>query len=218
MALGKVLLLKKIFERLEEKFGKESVVLADITNLKGSPKQEKLYNITKIRKIDDEHLDKIYVAGVNRAYEEIIIPALKEGKIVVVDRSEIDLLRHAIESGDQEAIKKREGYIQDGTPTHRLWAGNRIFIDASPDDILLNLSEREKLSKYDPKNLAEVNKRISAQKEAENKILAMKHLNNAPQIIRKNNIRTNSQNPKIKQAYLNKLTDEIIDNLNLSIE
>lgn len=150
---GKSTIAKNVFERLEERFGKGKVVLVDITNLRGSPKQERLRKIAEAESIAGDRLDKIYVAGVNRAYEEIIIPALKEGKIVVVDRSEIDLLRYSLEKEDQEAIERREKYIKEGTPTHRFWAGNRIFIETESKDILQNLSERKNLSKYDPKIL-----------------------------------------------------------------
>jgi len=70
----------------------------------------------------------LYAAGVNREYEEIIIPALNEGKIVIVDLSKVDLLRYAIEHDNKTSIKKRKKYIQDGSITHRLLVGNRIFL------------------------------------------------------------------------------------------
>ena len=50
--------------------------------------------------------------------------------------------------------------LKEGTPTHRFWAGNRVFIEAKPEDILRNLLERKNLSKYDPRNIEEIEKRI----------------------------------------------------------
>lgn len=192
------------------------MVLVDITNLRGSPKKERIRKIAEVESMIGDRLDKIYVAGVNRAYEEMIIPALKEGKIVVVDRSEIDLLRYSLEKEDQETIEWREKYLKEGTPTHRFWAGNRIFIETEPKDILKNLSERKNLSKYDPKNLEEVERRISAQKEAEVRIINMQHAGGDIKVITKRNKRIDD--PEMKETYLDKLADEIVNDLKIPKE
>lgn len=213
---GKSTIARKVFERLEEKFGKGKVVLVDITNLRGSPKQERLRKIAEVESMAGDRLDKIYAAGVNRAYEEIIIPSLKEGKIVVVDRSKIDLLRYALEKEDQEAIERRGKYLKEGTPTHRFWAGNRIFIEAESDDILQNLSERKNLSKYDPKNIEGIEKRIFAQQEAESRIMNMQHESGDIKVVTKRNERIDD--PKMKESYLDKLADEIVNDLEIPKE
>jgi len=213
---GKTTIARKVFEELERRFGRGRVILVSITNLEGSKKQERLRRIIETYEINEDRLDRIYVAGVNRAYEEIIIPALKEGKIVIVDRSEIDLLRYALEKGDEGLIQQRERYIKEGTPTHRLWAGTRIFIKAEAEDILQNLSERKRLSRYDPRTLEEVKSRIAAQEEAEMRIMNMQHASGDVKVVAKKNRRIN--NHKMREVYLDRLVDEIVNELEIPKE
>jgi thymidylate kinase len=202
---GKSTIARLIFETLKKKYGKEKVVWADITNLKGSPKQDRLKVISKLPGMSDKRVDQLYIAGVNRAYEEIIVPALEKGKLVVVDRSELDLIRYALESENSESFEKRLKSVSDGTMTHNFWAGNRIFIESSAEDIWENLKGRGNLSKYDPQNFEEVKQRISAQKKAEEELLKLDHDGDI-NIVREINPRLsndseleNSLNLKVKQ-------------------
>ena len=134
----------------------------------------------------------------------------------MVDRSEIDFLRYSLEKEDQEAIERREKYLKEGTPTHRFWVGNRIFIEAKPEDILKNLSERKNLSKYDPKNIEEIEKRILVQREAESRIIEMQHAGGDIKVITKKNERIDDQ--RMKEDYLDKLADEIVNDLEIPKE
>ena len=176
------------------------------------------YNIKKITKkenITGLRLENFYIAGVNRAYEEVIIPALREGKIVLVDRSEIDLLRYALWRGDKESAKKRGEYIKDGTATHRLWAGNRIFLESNANDALKNLENRDHKSLDDPTSLEEVKSNISAQKEAEKQIETLPHQGNI-KITREKVVRIEDELEREK--YLNDLAEKLFANLDLSAE
>ena len=210
---GKSTIVRKLVEKLQERFGKDRVVLADITNLRGSPKQEKLYGVTKQENITESRLDILYVAGVNRAYEELVIPALHEGKIVVVDRSEVDLLRYTIGHGDKALVEKRKTYIQNGTVTHRLWAGNRIFLEADPNDAWENLKSREQKSKYDPVSLQEAEISSKAQKEAEEYIESLPY-QGAVQIVREKVRRI--EGIKERKEYLDGLIEKLSASLDLS--
>lgn len=209
---GKSTIARKVFEELKERLGEGRVALVDVTNLKGSIKQEHLHRIVKSQTLSNEQLDKIYVAGVNRAYEEQIIPALKAGKLVVVDRSEVDLLRYALEIGNEKAIEKRSQYIQEGTPTHRLWAGSRIFIEIDPESAWENLMSRGNLSPYDPQNFEAVKERLVAEEQAEKTIQAMPCLGEI-RIIRKTNRRIHE--PQKREIYLTHMAKEIGDSLKL---
>lgn len=211
--VGKSTIARKLFEKLQERFGKDKIVLVDITNLRGSPKQEKLRQITKQGIITESQLDMLYAAGVNRAYKEVIIPALNDGKIVVVDRSEIDLLRYAIEHGDEISIEKRKKRIQDGTITHRLWAGNRIFFETDPRDAWENLKNRERKSQYDPVSLEEIEVSTRAQQEAEQYIKSLPHTGETKVIKEKI---TRVKNEAEREEYLNTLVEKLVANINLS--
>lgn len=209
---GKSTIARKLAEKLQERFGKDKVLLVDITNLRGSPKQEKLRNITKQESITESRLDMFYTAGVNRAYEEIIIPALNEGKIVVADRSEADLLRYAIEHDDEDSIEKRKKYIQDGTITHRLWAGNRIFLEIDSEDAWENLKNREHNSQYDPASLEEMKVSGEAQQKAEQYIESLPHIGET-KTIKEKILRI--ENEAEREEYLNTLVEKLTANLHL---
>jgi len=209
---GKSTIARKLAEKLQERFGEDKVILVNITKLRGSPKQEKLHSVANHKHITGPRLDMLYAAGVNRAYEEIIIPALNEGKIVIVDRSEVDLLRYAIEHDNKTSIEKRKKYIQDGSITHRLWAGNRIFIEADPKDAWENLKNREHKSQYDPTSLAEVEIRGKAQQEAEEYIKSLPHIGEV-KIIKERVTRI--ENETEREKYLNMLVEKLITNLHL---
>ncbi len=211
--IGKSTIAKKFVEKLRKRFGEDKVVLVDITNFRGSPKQEKLGAIAKQENINDLRLDALYAAGVNRAYEEVIIPALEQDKIVVADRSEIDLLRYALEYSDKESIEKRKKYIQDGTITHRLWAGNRIFLESNPEDAWENLKYREHNSRYDPTSLEEVEANINAQHEAEKQIESLPYQGEM-RIIREKVARI--EDASKREEYFDELIEKLSSSISLS--
>ena len=204
--LGKSTIAQKLAKKLRERFGEDKVILVNATNLSGSPKREKLKAITEQENVTPSRLEIIYIAAVNRAYEEVIIPALKEGKIVLSDRSEVDLLRYAIWRDDKESIEKRRRYIQDGTVTHRLWAGNRIFLEASLNDIWANLDSRKHKSQWDPSSPKEVEKNAKAQGEAEKQIESMPHQGEI-KIIRETVLRVEDETKREK--YIDVLGDRL---------
>lgn len=209
---GKSTVTRKLAEKLRKRFGEDKVILVNITNFRGSPKQEKLGAITKQENINTLRLDALYVAGVNRAYEEVIIPALEQDKIVVADRSEIDLLRYALEYGDEESIEKRKKYIQDGTITHRLWAGNRIFLESNPEDVWENLKSRRNNSRYDPTSLEEVEANINAQHEAEKQIESLPYQGEM-RIIREKVARI--EDVAKREEYLDALAEKLSNSIGL---
>jgi len=209
---GKSIIARKLAEKLQERFGEDKVILVDITNLRGSQKQERLRHIAKHKHITGPRLDMLYAAGINRAYEEIIIPALNEGKIVIVDRSEVDLLRYAIEHNNKISTEKRKKYIKDGSITHRLWAGNRIFLKVDPKDAWENLENRGYKSQYDPISLEEVKISDKAQQEAEQYIESLPHIGEM-KIIKEKITRIESETKR--DEYLNTLVEKLITNLHL---
>ena len=123
----------------------------------------------------DQQIDKGYIAGVNHGYETKVIPALKEGKIVVIAKSELSLVRFAIHEKNTEKMKRDKESIENGTTTHGVWAGNRIFISTSPEDTMKNIEGRESgMSFLDPKSVEEAREFTETQKEAETFIKSMK--------------------------------------------
>jgi thymidylate kinase len=208
---GKSSIAQKIFESLQRQYGESSVIIA---NKLIGPEQKRLQKLINDKNlINKKQIDNAYSAMINRIYKEVVIPAVRAGKIVIIDRSELDILRYAIEGGEKELIEKRKKQIQDGTLTHRLWAGNRIFIKANIEDIEHNLSQRMQVWPSDPKTRDEIEKRINAEKEAEKEIISMS-CEGEVNVIKKENKR--QDDPKKREIYLEKLAEEIIDELNLT--
>jgi hypothetical protein len=210
---GKSLIAGMLLSRLRQELGEDKVVLFSSSRPdENAPRQGKLSKLIKSGKFEEDRLDQLFVALVNRIYGESIIPALNDGKIVIFDRSEVALLGHALANNNQDAVGRRKRYIQDGTITHRLWAGNRIFVTALPVDIWNNLVERGKPSQYDPKNLEEVSQRIQAQSQAEREIGQMVHQGKV-NIIGISNRRI--EHAEGREVYLNGLIEEIMGKINL---
>ncbi len=201
---GKSTLAKLVYEKMQEKFGPEKVVLTNATRLEGGPNQLRLKDLEATIKPELE--DKLYLAGVNRAYGEVIVPAIESGKFVIVDKTEVGTLRFALESGNEQSINDRLLNIKNGSITHRYLAGNRIFVDVSPEDALQNLENRPVNTTNDPQDLEEVKKRIKAQKEAEQKILELEHEGEV-RVLRVTNLR---QSHGGTEDYLNQTADQIV--------
>ena len=204
---GKSTLAKMLVSKLNE--GNRAVLVK--FNLRGGGKgEERIRKIIEGKELSNKVTSGLIAAGINRTYGEQVIPALADGKIVVLDRSEGDLLRFAIEGNDQDLFERRLGYIQRGLLTHGFWAGNRVFVEMDPDDIWKNLVNRENKSKYDPHSLDEVKRRIQAQQKAE-EVLGGICCEGFVNIIRV----TNRYSDDYKR-YLNSLASNIYDELAVS--
>lgn len=169
---GKSSIAKPLVDALRDTYGDSHVLLVDPTNVQGSQGQDRLAHILHTASDKSpQWTDLIYSAGINRAYKEIVVPAILDGLIVVCDRSEVDLLRFALESQDALCINRRMHYIANGTMTNMLWAGNRIFIHASPKDLWENLQTRPSLSIFDPHSEQEAEKRLYWERMSEQKVM-----------------------------------------------
>ncbi len=131
----------------------------------------------------------------------------------MADRSEVDLLRYAIERGDEISVEKRKQYIQDGSVTHRFWAGNRIFIDVDPKDAWDNLRNRERNSQYDPSSLEEMERSNAAQREAQKYVELLPHSGDI-NVIKEKVVRVEDKTKQ--EEYLNAVVDRLVENLNLA--
>ncbi len=209
--VGKSTIAQVVIQKLNEKFGADAAVLVNPSKFNESEGQKRLFGLIRGGSMSEDRINKSVVASFNRAYGDIVVPALAEGKIVVIDRSEVDLLRYSIESGDETLVEERKKYISEGTPTHLLWAGNRIFIEANPEDVRDNLSlGGRELSDHDMASIHDVENREEAQKKAEETIASMPHEGEV-NVIQVENKRTND--PLEKERYIAELADAIVDKL-----
>ena len=204
---GKTTLSDFVYRFLAEKFGKDHVVLLEATNVRGSPSQERLRRLQKTVKSSWRRENQLYSAGVNRAYGDIVIPAIAKGQLVVIDRSEVDILRYAIQSKDETVIADRIRYLKSGILTRGYLAKNRVYVTSTREDIWANLNNRPNRSPYDPQTLEDVNQQLTSQETAEAYIqeISKDSLN----VIMVNNQRQ-SINPR---GYLKGIAESIVENL-----
>jgi len=168
---GKSYVSEAIASELRKKFGDDQVVIVDITHFQGTLGQEKIGQEREKRKREKNKLPLndsfAYMSTVNRAYNEAIWPLLEQDKIVIVPRSELNLIRYSIEHSDKnpEMMKNEMQTLLSGAMTHKLFAGNRIFINVTPEDQLTMLELRGENSEYDPSNIDESKSMVESQNE-----------------------------------------------------
>ncbi|MDP3992975.1 MAG: hypothetical protein Q8Q05_02055 [bacterium] len=171
---GKSTLTAWLGRTLQLIYGQDLVITYEVTNLRGSPGQDRLRRLLEQGKLASE--DLCYLAGLSRAYQELVEPALSVGKIVIVDRSEVDLLRFSLEGGNQIELRRRKQAIASGVVTHGVWPKYRILVGASVSDVWLNLQSRGTNSSYDPQSLDEVKRRVTAHEQALGMLLGFPYL------------------------------------------
>jgi len=222
--VGKTEIAKRVVEKLKEKFKAEGknpddVVYLKYTKLRDTESQERISEqIGKCKdetgawdKIKIDHILKLWSAKLNRSYGDFILPLIKEGKTIIFDRSEIDVFRAAMEWGNQELLDKIIEYMKEGTLTHGINAGNRVFISAPAEEIQKNLNERNQpLSSNDPRTLDEIVTRIEKEIKAEKFIMEINE-NEKPNLIEVKNGRL--ENEEERDAQWNKIAEEIISKL-----
>lgn len=166
---GKSTLAEVIAKQLRAHYGEDRVVVV-ITNALKDPAQTRLHTaIGSSRENGDIlRLRRSWLAGANRAYA-YIDELLAEGKIVVLDKTEVGQLAYSRTKGDPKIISMTEQAIQDGSVTHRLLPGTRIVLRNTVETISQNLDIRRQdgsLSEYDPQDNREIEDRLVAVKEA----------------------------------------------------
>lgn len=107
-----------------------------------------------------------YLTAMEANYRTVVLPAVKTGKIIVLDSSEIRALAFILDKGDSEAIRDTLTRITTGTLTCCLQPRVRVILNASADDLLRNLQKKVELDKGDPHNLWEARRRIRSYHQA----------------------------------------------------
>lgn len=225
--VGKTTIIKKVLELLKERQIKEGKNPDDIVYLKlvkilDSKNQQNLCKLIKECKDktgawDKERIGEIlnlWSTRTNRSYGDHVIPLVKEGKIVILDRSELDIFRGALELGNKDLVDKITEYMKNGTLTHGINAGNRIFISSSPEEAYENLTKRnEPISQNDPRSIAEMRELFTSEDEAE-KIINEVNKKEKPNIIKI--INHTKENTEEREAQIKNIAEEIISKLQLS--
>ena len=229
---GKDTISEYLLKKMKERFGEENVIQIDVTHFKdnegrvtglgervfGDNGQDGYFNVRNGAKkinnqelfdLKDQQIDKAFIAGVNRAYTEKVIPALESGKIVIIPRSELNLLRFALQENNKEKIDREIKYLLDGTTTSGIIAGNRIFVHVNPVDMLRNIEMRGNRTDLDPKDIQDAETFVKTQSEAEDFFTGLssdKEVN----FIR---VENNTVDTKDIKNHMEKLCENIINSL-----
>ncbi len=155
--------------QLQKEIGQEAVILVKPTRFDASDRSreigKELEKSGNLREDSLEH-NSFFLDALHLNYENVICPFLKQGKIIVVDSSEIRSLAYILERGSIEARDDTIKKIRNGFLTNYIRAGNRIVLKASPQELLKNLSKRDKQDKADPRSIKEAELRISSYETA----------------------------------------------------
>ncbi len=222
--VGKTTITEKVVENLKNKFEKEGknsndVIYFKYTSLIDTDSQKTITKLVK-ESVDEngvwdktkmEHLTNLFSARLNRSYGDNIIPLLDAGKTVIMDRSEVDVIRAWLEWGNGKGEQKVIDLIKDGTLTHGISAGTRIFISGDPKEIWDNLSKRGGvLTENDPRSLEDVENRVKKYSEAEQLTMSM-YDKELPNVI---NIQNNRlENIDDREKELNRIAEEITNQI-----
>lgn len=221
---GKTEISQKVVRKLKENFKRDGknpddIVYLKYTKLMDTDSQRNISNSIKKCKGETgawdknkiDHILNLWSAKLNRSYNDRILPLIKQGRVVILDRSEIDLFRACMEWGNKELLDKITEYMKNGTLTHGINAGNRVFVYSSPENAYKNLTERHVTpSRNDPRSLQEMFHRVENEKEAEKLILEI-NKNEKPNMIKVENKHLKNENDR--DIQLEKIADNIISKL-----
>ncbi|MBU4370054.1 hypothetical protein KKG58_04870 [Patescibacteria group bacterium] len=192
--VGKSSFSEKLTTILQEKYGKENVVLMRPTKFSES-KEAKKYGDTlhdkKNLPLNSRKHNLYFVGALHKNYEKMIKDYINQGKIVVLDSSEIRALAYMLDKGEDDAIDSTLKWLRSGRLTGNILPGNRIILEADNQDILDNLHKRKKIDIGDPVDIQGVQNRLNSYNKAMDSVKKLKTNKSTNWI--------NVQNPRITE-------------------
>lgn len=195
-------------------YGNQNVVSTSGTRFETCSKSLALMdNFKKTSNILERN--RLFLQSTKIIFKEIVIPALNDNKIVILDSSDLRHLAFVTDIyGENSSVwKDTFKQIAEGIINHRYQPGVRIILTASPYDLLLNLKRRDSVDEGDPTSKKEAKKRLEAYKKTIKIFKNLSIVGNVNWIEVKN-----SSVPSYKiQKYLEKIIQKtIIPKINLS--
>lgn len=183
--VGKSTIITQLRQQLLD-IGIEPVIVAP-TKLCGSCKLE---SIERISRAIPRLGSAAYCIGTRYHYMETILPMLQSGRVVLLDRSEFDLVRYTLFRGNNNELRQRLDYISSGLATAGIWPSVRVIVAATPRTILRNLHSRLSNSIHDPNGAFEI---VRNNKAVWNTVRLLRPLNNelSQLVVRRNTYSTN---------------------------
>lgn len=202
---GKGAYSESLRKQLSAKYGDDKVILVQPTRFEVTEKSRALYEKLKQQpglKYDSVRHNLHFMAALMVNYRDLIAPALADGKIVIVDSSEIRSLAFMLDRGTDETVHSTLRWIKSGRATAGIAAGNRIFIESTPQDCLANIAARGKTDYGDPTSIDEAIKRYNCYVTANRTIYTLKQDKPSNLLV--------VNNPRIESSNVTEHIDEIV--------
>lgn len=204
---GKGVIALEIQQQLALKYGSDNICLVSPNRFDQSPRAQEIGK--KLKSQPDLSPSSVrhnshFMASLMLNYKTVIFPALKSGKIVLVDSSEIRSLAYMLDRGSSDSVESILRWIKSGRATSKFLAGNRVLIKVDPEDCLANIEARKKRDYGDPVDFNE------AKRRADCYFLAIQVLMNLKQDHPSNWIVVD--NPRIERGDINARLNQLVAN------
>lgn len=174
--VGKSSFTERLTKILKEKYGQENVMLMKPTRFSESKGAKKYGDILHGRDdlaVNSRKHNLYFIGALHKNYQEIM-NYVNQGKIVVLDSSEVRALAYMLDRGENDAITSTLMWLRSGRLTGNVLPGNRIFLNADAREILENLGGRKKADKGDPVDIQGVQNRLNSYRQALEKVKNLK--------------------------------------------
>ncbi len=120
--------------------------------------------------LDPEIINKFYLGAFRRNFSEIILPALQEGKWVIMNSSQIRPIAFCLAERSSKVYEMTERLILSGVLNANVIPRNQIVLKSSAEDLHARLIKRGLDSTNDPKTVAANETRINCYIKTVNKL------------------------------------------------
>lgn len=110
--------------------------------------------------------NNFFLAAMTVNYRNVILPAIRSGKIIILDSSEIRALAFMIDKGSPDAVRDTITRIQKGVLACGIQPKIRVILEGNPEDLYRSLSTKNSLDSGDPRGIQEIERRIEAYQKA----------------------------------------------------
>ena len=149
--------------------GAQNVISTSGTRFEACSKSQKLEKKLKTV-LNPTERNRLFLLSTKIIFEEIVIPSLKKGQIVILDSSDLRHLAYvtAMYGKGSSVWKDTFRQIIEGKLTCQYQPGIRIILTAPSSDLLKNLKKRESTDEGDPTNIKQAEKRLEAYRKTIN--------------------------------------------------
>jgi len=110
--------------------------------------------------------NNFFLAAMTINYRDVVLPAIKSRKVIILDSSEIRALAFMIDKGSLSAVKDTVIRIRKGALTCGLQPKTRITLEGDLEDLYRNLNAKNSLDSGDPNGIQGIERRTKSYRKA----------------------------------------------------